>query len=208
MCRTYNSVLCVWIIMTANANVFADAQTTKAARQFAEEFTAKVRPLETATNLAWWDANMTGKDEDYGHGFDELKMEKHGHEHTFRYGKANSIPEVKLDVTKPLDGQLASISQQMVDLMNGPVTKQIDAQLKKNRIVSPFDVDVQVDGKTVNLAKAKPGSLTPDFVNTALFEVVKQHTFKNVRADIAAYYGVHAPVGTTVNVTSLPVPPI
>lgn len=145
--------------------------------------------------------HRTGASEDYGHGVHELTMEKHGHVQTFRYGKANSIPEVTLDIEKSIDSQVADISRQMVALMEGPVPKQIDAMMKKNRIKSPFDVDVVVDGQTVNLAKAKPGSLTPDFVNKALFEVVKQHTFKNVRADIAAFYGVNTPVGTTVNVT-------
>lgn len=158
--------------------------------------TAEIKPWQTGI------PHRTGKDEDYGHGFDVLTMNKHGHDLTFRYGKANSVPEVKIDIEKPLDGaQLMDISDQMVKLMEGPVTKQIDAMMKKNRIKSPFDVDVQVDGQTVNLAKAKPGSMTPDFVNKALFEVVKQHTFTAVRADIAAFYGVQTPMGTTVNVT-------
>lgn len=144
--------------------------------------------------------HKVGSSEDYGHGFHELTMVKHGHERTVRYPKANSIPEVKLDVEKPLEGQLRSISDQMVALI-GPATELINKNLKANRITSPFDVEVKVDGKSVNLAKAEPGSLTPDFVNKVLYEVVKQRTFKNVRADIAAFYGVSAPVGTTVNVT-------
>lgn len=145
--------------------------------------------------------HRTGNQEDYGHGFNELTMSKHGHEQTFRYPKANSIPEVKADIEVPLEAQIADISGQMVALMNGPVTALIEKNLKANRITSPFDVDVQVDGKTVNLAKAEPGSLTPDFVNQVLTEVVKQRTFKNVRADVAAFYGVNTPVGTTINVT-------
>ncbi len=43
----------------------ADAATTVKARRFVESYTAKVRPLEIAVNRAWWDANITGKDEDF-----------------------------------------------------------------------------------------------------------------------------------------------
>jgi peptidyl-dipeptidase A len=35
------------------------------ARKFVEAYTAKIRPLEVAANRAWWDANITGKDEDF-----------------------------------------------------------------------------------------------------------------------------------------------
>ena len=42
-----------------------DSNPTAAARQFITEHEAKVRPLETAVALAWWQANTTGKDEDF-----------------------------------------------------------------------------------------------------------------------------------------------
>ncbi|MBV8075876.1 MAG: hypothetical protein JO284_05755, partial [Planctomycetaceae bacterium] len=35
------------------------------ARKFVEEHVARVRPLEHAAALAWWDANISGKDEDF-----------------------------------------------------------------------------------------------------------------------------------------------
>ena len=45
-----------------------DASTTDKARAWVDAFTAKVRPLDIAVNRAWWDANITGKDEDFGRG--------------------------------------------------------------------------------------------------------------------------------------------
>ncbi|MEX0677478.1 MAG: M2 family metallopeptidase [Pirellulales bacterium] len=41
------------------------ANPDAAARAFAERYEAEVRPLEIALNLAWWQANTTGKDEDF-----------------------------------------------------------------------------------------------------------------------------------------------
>jgi len=35
------------------------------ARKFVEGYTARMRPLEIAANRAWWNANITGKDEDF-----------------------------------------------------------------------------------------------------------------------------------------------
>jgi peptidyl-dipeptidase A len=35
------------------------------ARKFVETYTARIRPLEIAANRAWWNANITGKDEDF-----------------------------------------------------------------------------------------------------------------------------------------------
>src|SRR5262245_41834969 len=43
----------------------ADPATTDEARRYIDEFTARVRPLDIATARAWWDANITGKDEDF-----------------------------------------------------------------------------------------------------------------------------------------------
>jgi peptidyl-dipeptidase A len=43
----------------------ADAEGTGKARKFIDDYTAKMRPLETTANKAWWDANITGKDEDF-----------------------------------------------------------------------------------------------------------------------------------------------
>src|SRR5947209_13519997 len=43
----------------------ADSSTTDQARAFIDAFTTKIRPLDIAANRAWWDANITGKDEDF-----------------------------------------------------------------------------------------------------------------------------------------------
>lgn len=43
----------------------ADPVTTERARRFLAAHEAKLRPLETAAHLAWWTANVTGRDEDF-----------------------------------------------------------------------------------------------------------------------------------------------
>ena len=46
----------------------ADPATTERAKKFLDAHTAKLRPLEVAAGKAWWDANTSGKDEDFGRG--------------------------------------------------------------------------------------------------------------------------------------------
>lgn len=43
----------------------ANPQDTEKARQLIDTFTKELRPLDIAANRAWWDANITGKDEDF-----------------------------------------------------------------------------------------------------------------------------------------------
>jgi peptidyl-dipeptidase A len=43
----------------------AAADVTDRARQFLDAHTAKLKPLERQANVAWWDANISGKDEDF-----------------------------------------------------------------------------------------------------------------------------------------------
>jgi peptidyl-dipeptidase A len=45
--------------------VLADEAATARARTFLQHHEAKIRPLEHAAGLAWWNANITGKDEDF-----------------------------------------------------------------------------------------------------------------------------------------------
>jgi peptidyl-dipeptidase A len=55
------AVVVVWCPLAAPA----DDGNTGRARSFAKAHEAKLRPLEVAAALAWWKANVTGKDEDF-----------------------------------------------------------------------------------------------------------------------------------------------
>src|SRR5262249_22894615 len=43
----------------------ASPAATTRARQFIQDYEAKVRPLERTVGLAWWNANISGKDADF-----------------------------------------------------------------------------------------------------------------------------------------------
>jgi peptidyl-dipeptidase A len=58
-------VVLVSLLAIVPPAVRAGADETAAAKKFLDDFTAELRPIETAANRAWWDANITGKDEDF-----------------------------------------------------------------------------------------------------------------------------------------------
>jgi peptidyl-dipeptidase A len=51
--------------MSLNVKASADQDAPTAARAFIEEHERTIRPLEYAANLAWWNANISGRDEDF-----------------------------------------------------------------------------------------------------------------------------------------------
>ncbi|MFL5331401.1 MAG: M2 family metallopeptidase [Gemmataceae bacterium] len=52
-------------ILAVPLSVFAASSATDRARQFIAGHEERIRPLEVAAGRAWWDANTTGKDEDF-----------------------------------------------------------------------------------------------------------------------------------------------
>jgi peptidyl-dipeptidase A len=76
------SVLPLVLAMAWPESARGDAAATASAKKFLDDFIAKVRPLEITANRAWWDANITGKDEDFAkkekaqNAIDELLSDK------------------------------------------------------------------------------------------------------------------------------------
>src|SRR5438270_4336164 len=53
------------LVTMVSQTASASPETTDKAKQFLEKFTAVLRPLDIKANRAWWDANISGKDEDF-----------------------------------------------------------------------------------------------------------------------------------------------
>ncbi len=53
----------LWMVLPHAAS--ATPEATVKAKAFVERFSKQLRPLDIAGNRAWWDANITGKDEDF-----------------------------------------------------------------------------------------------------------------------------------------------
>jgi peptidyl-dipeptidase A len=55
----------VCLVLAALPVLSAGTDNTAKARVFVDAYTKKIRPLEIAANIAWWNANITGKDEHF-----------------------------------------------------------------------------------------------------------------------------------------------
>jgi peptidyl-dipeptidase A len=52
-------------LLCALPRAVAAPETTERAKQFVKDHETRLRPLDVAANQAWWDANISGKDEDF-----------------------------------------------------------------------------------------------------------------------------------------------
>lgn len=128
----------------------ADASATQKARQFLQEHEAKVRPLEHAAGLAWWNANVTGKDEDF-----KKKVEAQN-----RIDEALSNPESfkRVKAIKEAGGIDDPLLSRAIDVIYlAYLEKQVDPALlkamvaKANGVEQAFNVyRAKVDGKELS----------------------------------------------------------
>lgn len=54
-----------WLLVTIPGTIMADADTTERARAFIRKYDKEIRPLEITAATGWWQASVTGKDEDF-----------------------------------------------------------------------------------------------------------------------------------------------
>lgn len=116
----------------------ADTATAESrARAFIADHEANVRPLEIATSLAWWNANISGKDEDFA-----AKEEAQN-----KLDKALSDPKKFAELKAIRDGQIADklTKRQIAVLYLMYLEKQVPTELlqkitaKSNAIEKAFN---------------------------------------------------------------------
>jgi peptidyl-dipeptidase A len=125
------------------------------ARKLVESYTARVRPLEIAANRAWWNANITGKDDDY-----KAKEDAQNKLDAFLADKA-LFQEVK--TVKDTGGIADAILKRAVDVIYLAVLeKQVDTDLLKkitalsNSAEKKFGTfRAKVDGKEMTDAEVR-----------------------------------------------------
>jgi peptidyl-dipeptidase A len=61
----YRHLIVGGLLLALSSPAFADPGTTERAKKFVASHEAKFKPLDVASNKAWWDANTSGKDEDF-----------------------------------------------------------------------------------------------------------------------------------------------
>jgi peptidyl-dipeptidase A len=62
---TIRQICVVALLLTAGPAMSAENDAASRAREFLAAHEAKVRALERTSALAWWNANISGKNEDF-----------------------------------------------------------------------------------------------------------------------------------------------
>ncbi len=125
-------VLVFSVSLTANAQSADDARV----RKFIAEHEAKIRPLEKAVNLAWWNANVSGKDEDF---------------------KAKEHAQNKLDEALADQGKFAELKAIMQPKLRDPLlARQVD-------VLYLMYLEKQVDPELLKQMTAKANAIEQAF---------------------------------------------
>ena len=137
----------LWILfrpMTAAAS----SETTDRARRFVKDHEARLHALDTAASLAWWDANTSGKDEDFDR---KVKAQNRIDEALSDQVLFAGLKELK-DHRKEIDDPVTARAIDVLYLLY--LEKQVDRDLlkkmveKSNAVEKAFNVyRAKVDGK-------------------------------------------------------------
>jgi len=136
------------VILTASLSLSAQAGSNDdaRARKFIAEHEASIRPLEKAVNLAWWTANVSGKDEDFKTKEQAQNKLDEALAHKERFAELKALKQLKL--------RDRLIARQIDVLYLTYLEKQVDADLlkkitsKANAIEQAFNVfRARVDNK-------------------------------------------------------------
>jgi len=137
------SVLVVWRPVAISASPEGSARAAK----FVKTHEAKLRPLEVAAGLAWWNANISGKDEDF--------KEKERTQNRIDEALANPEAFRELKEIKRQGGIDDPVLAREIDVLYlAYLEKQVDPDLLKkitalaNKVEKSFNVyRAKVDGK-------------------------------------------------------------
>ncbi len=129
----------------------ADPPSTDRARKFVATHEAKMRPLEIASGLAWWEANISGKDEDF------KKKEEAQNRIDAALADPKTFAEVKaIKEAGKIDDPV--ITRAIDVLYLAYLEKQVDPELLKKVVAKSNAVE-----KTFNVFRAKvDGQELPD----------------------------------------------
>ncbi|MBC7821016.1 MAG: M2 family metallopeptidase, partial [Planctomycetaceae bacterium] len=129
---------------------YGDDAMDARAKKFVEAHVAKMRPLEKESGIAWWDANTTGKDEDF--------QRKEAAQNKIDAALADPVVFRELKTIKESEKVSDKLLARQIDVLYlGYLEKQVDPLLlremvaKANAIEKAFNVfRAEVDGKKLS----------------------------------------------------------
>ncbi len=165
------SLLVGGLLLALTTPAAADPDTTARARKFVAAHEAKFHPLDVAANKAWWDANTTGKDEDF--------QRKEAAQNAIDAALADRAAFAELKAIKDSRGKIDDkiLAREIIVLYLMYLEKQVDPALlkkitaKANVVEQKFNVfRASVDGK--------------EMTDSQVREVLKKSTDSDLRRKV------------------------
>ena len=142
------ALCCITIDMGGKA--VANPETTERAKKFIDAHEKKVRPLDVAAGLAWWNANVSGKDEDFKKKEEAQNKIDEALSNTETFAQLKKLKEAK--DKGDIDDKIVARAIDVLYLLY--LEKQVDPELlkkitaKANAVEQKFNVyRANVDGK-------------------------------------------------------------
>src|SRR5262245_40097692 len=152
-------------------NVLADPQTTKLASDFISRHDAKVKPLEIAVAQAWWNANISGKDED----FKKKELAQNRLDEALADSKAFADLKAVYNAKKQIDDPTVARCIEVLYLQY--LEKQVDPALLKKITALANEVE-----KKFNVFRAKVDG--NEMTDSAVRKVLKESSNSQRRKDV------------------------
>ena len=149
--RTWLRMASVWLgFWMLHSLAYGDDAMDARAKKFVEAHVAKMRPLEKESGIAWWNANTSGKDEDF--------QRKEVAQNKIDAALADPVVFRELKTIKESEKVSDKLLARQVDVLYlGYLEKQVDPLLlremvaKANAIEKAFNVfRTEVDGKKLS----------------------------------------------------------
>ena len=160
----------------------ASPETTDRARQFVKDHEDRLHTLDTAANLAWWDANTSGKDEDFDR---KIKAQNHIDEALSdpkRFAELKDLKEHRKDIDDPVTARAIDVLYLLY------LEKQVDPDLLKKMVAKSNAVE-----KAFNVYRAKVAG--KEMTDSQVRDVLKHSTDSAQRKEVwEASKGVGAAV--------------
>ena len=149
----------------------ADPATTAKAKAFVAAHTARFRPLDVAAGKAWWDANTTGKDEDF--------KRKEAAQNAIDAALAEKAPFAELKALHAAKAQIDDpVLARSIDVLYLLyLEKQVDPELLKKITAKANAVE-----QAFNVARAKVDG--QELTDSQVREVLKNYTASDRRKKV------------------------
>src|SRR5581483_10212478 len=97
-------------------------------RKFVEDHTRRLRPLEVAAALAWWNANTTGKEEDFAKKIEAQNRIDEALANSAAFKEVKGLKERRKDIDDP-------VVRRAIDVLYLTyLEKQVDKELLKQMV--------------------------------------------------------------------------